>query len=198
MFTTFRRRTPDAPMSTPVDHRSSWSTQPTLEAGTQHPFPLSSRFAEDQDSVQDGTIRILLVDDYPEIRYMTRRLLARHPGMIVVGEAGNGAEALDLVRQVQPDVVLMDVYMPILDGVAATKQLRSVYPDLPIVLFTSCDHDGYVLEGVRAGAAGYLLKDVRTQVLVSTLRAVTEDGGAREPARAGMNTPHPVMATLVQ
>jgi YesN/AraC family two-component response regulator len=168
MFTPFRRRTPDAPMSTPVDHRSSWSTQPTLD----RPFPRGSRFTEAHDPGQDRTIRILLVDDYPEIRHITRRLLARHPGMIVVGEAGNGAEALEVVRQLQPDVVLMDVYMPILDGVATTKQMRSAYPDLPIVLFTSCDHDGYVLEGLRAGAAGYLLKDVRTQVLVSTLRAV--------------------------
>jgi DNA-binding NarL/FixJ family response regulator len=133
---------------------------------------MGSRFAEARDPGQDRTIRILLVDDYPVIRQITRRLLTRHPGMIVVGEADNGAEALDLVMQVQPDVVLMDVYMPILDGVAATKQMRSAYPDLPIVLFTSCDHDGYVLEGMRAGAASYLLKDVSTQVLVSTLRSV--------------------------
>ncbi|HEX6292616.1 MAG TPA: response regulator transcription factor [Herpetosiphonaceae bacterium] len=102
---------------------------------------------------------------------MTRRLLSLHADMAVVGEASNGAEAMDLVMQVQPDVVLMDVYMPILDGVATTRQMRAVYPDLPIVLFTSCDRDGYVLEGLRAGAEAYLLKHVATEVLVSTLRA---------------------------
>jgi CheY-like chemotaxis protein len=183
MFTTFRR-TPDAHIPTPVDHRASWSTQPTLEVGTGRPFPRGSHLAETEDTGQDTPIRILLVDDYPVIRQITRRLLARHPGMTVVGEASNGAEALELVMQLQPDVVLMDVYMPILDGVAATKQMRLAYPDLPIVLFTSCDHDGYVLEGLRAGAAGYLLKDVSTQVLVSTLRSVicgTRDDCARMP-----------------
>lgn len=184
MFTTFGRRTPAAHISTPVDGCPSVSAYQTREAAQRQPFPIGSRFAEAQDPGQDAPIRILLVDDYPVIRQITRRLLVRHPEMLVVGEADNGAEALELVRQVQPDVVLMDVYMPILDGVATTKQLRAAYPDLPIVLFTSCDHDGYVLEGVRAGADGYLLKDVSTQVLVSTLQAVMEDVGARGGALA--------------
>ncbi len=172
MFTLFGRQTPDAPMSTPVDRHPSLSAHQTMEPGKRRPLPIGSRCAEAHDPGQDATIRILLVDDYPVIRHITRRLLARYPDMLVVGEADNGAEALELVMQVQPDVVLMDVYMPILDGVATTKQMRSAYPDLPIVLFTSCDQDSYVLEGVRAGAAGYLRKDVSTSTLVSTLRAV--------------------------
>jgi DNA-binding NarL/FixJ family response regulator len=116
-------------------------------------------------------IRIVLVDDQADFRKTARLILSLQADMEVVGEAGNGVEALEVVEQVQPDVVLMDVHMPILDGIAATQQLHAAYPDLPIVLFTNSDHDAYVSEGLRAGAVGYLRKTVRREVLVSTLRA---------------------------
>jgi DNA-binding NarL/FixJ family response regulator len=119
-------------------------------------------------------IRIVLVDDQRDFRAITRRILTLHSDVEVVGEAANGAEALDVVADSCPDVVLMDVYMPILDGVAAVGPMRAVCPDLPIVLFTASDHDQYVSEGVRAGAVGYLLKNVRGDVLVATLRAASQ------------------------
>jgi CheY-like chemotaxis protein len=140
-------------------------------AGDRAPRRLDDDRAGAYRCTPDTALRIMLVDDYSVIRSITRRLLSRYPGIDVVGEANNGAEALELVPQLQPDVVLMDVYMPILDGVATTRRMRMAYPQLPIVLFTSCDQDGYVLEGLRAGATCYLLKHVATDLLVSTLRA---------------------------
>jgi DNA-binding NarL/FixJ family response regulator len=121
-------------------------------------------------------IRIVLVDDQAEFRATTRFLLSLQPDFEVVGEAGNGVEALEVVEQVRPDVVLMDVHMPILDGVAATKRMHATYPDVRILLFTSSDRDGYVAEGVRAGAVGYLLKNIRRQALDAAIRAASEGG----------------------
>jgi DNA-binding NarL/FixJ family response regulator len=118
-------------------------------------------------------IRIVLVDDQRDFRTIIRRILALHSDIVVVGEAGDGAEALDVVADVRPDVVLMDVYMPILDGVAAVREMRALYPDLSIVLFTACD-DPYVSEGIQAGAVGYLLKSVRSEILVATIRAASQ------------------------
>ena len=149
-----------SPTSAPLDY--------SLSAGESARMPTGG---QNGTTAPDARIRVVLVDDYPIIRAMTRRVLALHPNMVVVGEAGDGAAALDVVAQVQPDVVLMDVYMPILDGVATTQRLRATYPDLPIVLFTSSEHDGYVLEGVRAGAVGYLLKTAAGAEVVATLRA---------------------------
>ncbi|HEX6293049.1 MAG TPA: response regulator transcription factor [Herpetosiphonaceae bacterium] len=115
-------------------------------------------------------IRVVLVDDHLEFRWITRCLLALDPELEVVGEAGNGLEALDVVAQIQPDVVLMDVQMPLLDGIATTKRMRVAYPDVQIVLFTGGD-DGAVLDGVRAGAVRYLCKTTPQAELVAALRA---------------------------
>ena len=116
-------------------------------------------------------IRSVLVDDQPEFRQITRRLLALAPKFTVVGEAGNGLEALDVVAQVQPDVVLMDMQMPILDGVTTTTRLHAAYPDVQIVLLTSSDDDRAVQDGLRAGAVGYLRKPSRPDRLMAALRA---------------------------
>jgi DNA-binding NarL/FixJ family response regulator len=119
-------------------------------------------------------IRVVLVDDQADFRRIVRVILSRNTNIEIVGEAGDGIEALELVEQLRPDVVLMDVWMPLLDGVAATKQLRIAYPDVQVLLFTSGDHDGYVLEGVRAGAVGYLLKNAQREVLVAAIRCASE------------------------
>jgi DNA-binding NarL/FixJ family response regulator len=119
-------------------------------------------------------IRVVLVDDQADFRRIARLILSLTADIQVVGEAGNGIEALEVVERLRPDVVLMDVWMPLLDGVAATRQLRSTYPDVQVLLFTTVDHDGYVLEGVRAGAVGYLLKNVAREVLVAAIRAASE------------------------
>ena len=119
-------------------------------------------------------IRIVLVDDQRMSRQITRRLLSMHADLMIVGEARDGIEALEVVSQARPDVVLMDVHMPILDGVETTKRMRSTYPDVKIVLFTSINHDSYVAEGMRAGAVGYLPKNTQPDVLVAAIRTASE------------------------
>ncbi|MBV9791963.1 MAG: response regulator transcription factor [Chloroflexi bacterium] len=119
-------------------------------------------------------IRIVLVDDQRMSRQITRRLLSMHADVTVVGEARDGIEALEVVSQARPDVVLMDVHMPILNGVETTKRMRSAYPDVKIVLFSSINHDSYVAEGMRAGAIGYLPKNTQPDVLVAAIRAASE------------------------
>ena len=115
-------------------------------------------------------MRIVLVDDRPDLRLITRLLLCQEADMTVVGEASNGAEALEVVAEVQPDVVLMDVEMPILDGIAATQRLRAADPDLPVVLWTGCADEFTLRAGLRAGAVGYLLKTARREELVAAIR----------------------------
>lgn len=118
-------------------------------------------------------IRLVLVDDHPVFRSGFRRFLSLQPDMEVVGEAANGAEALEVVGALLPDVVVMDVQMPVLDGVAATKRMRAAYPDVQIVLCTTFDTDDYVREGVRAGAVSYFLKDAEDNEILAAIRAAS-------------------------
>jgi DNA-binding NarL/FixJ family response regulator len=116
-------------------------------------------------------IRILLADDQALFREGLYTLLAANAGLEVVGEAGNGAEALALAAATGPDVILMDVQMPVLDGVAATRRLRDEQPGCRVILLTTFDDDEYVFEGLRAGAVGYLLKDAPSARLVEAIQA---------------------------
>lgn len=126
-------------------------------------------------------IRVVLVDDQSAVRSGVQAFLSVQPDIEVVGEASNGAEALAIVAQVHPDVVLMDVRMPVLDGVAATKRMRAAYPEIQIVLFTTFDSDGYVHEGVQAGAAGYLLKNASVQAIVEALHTASQGRSLHSP-----------------
>jgi len=117
------------------------------------------------------TIRILLADDQALFREGLHTLLSLQADLEVVGEAGNGAEALQLAAAAQPDVILMDVQMPVLDGVAATRRLRAEQPACRVILLTTFDDDEYVFEGLRAGAVGYLLKDAPSARLVEAIQA---------------------------
>jgi DNA-binding NarL/FixJ family response regulator len=117
------------------------------------------------------------------------RLIARlvgnvHPDLEVVGEASDGEEALRLADQLQPDVVLMDVRMPVLDGVAATRRLRAGQPACRVIMLTTFDDDEYVFEGLRAGAVGYLLKDVPSSKLVEAIRAASRGESFLQPSVA--------------
>ncbi|MBZ0290841.1 MAG: response regulator transcription factor, partial [Anaerolineae bacterium] len=103
-------------------------------------------------------IRVLLADDQVLFREALHTLLSVQPGIEVVAEAGDGEQALRLVAQYRPDVVLMDVQMPLLDGVAATRRLLAEFPNCHVIMLTTFDDDEYVFEGLRAGAIGYLLK----------------------------------------
>jgi DNA-binding NarL/FixJ family response regulator len=129
-------------------------------------------------------IRILLVDDQRLMREGLRVLLALEPDLEVIGEAEDGAAALRAYEALQPDVVLMDVRMPGMDGVEATWRLRERWPKARIVILTTFDDDEYVFEALRAGALGYLLKDVSGHDLAQAVRTVAAGGALIQPSVA--------------
>ncbi|HEX6304365.1 MAG TPA: response regulator transcription factor [Anaerolineales bacterium] len=116
-------------------------------------------------------IRILIVDDHSVVRQGLQMFLALDPEIEVAGEVGNGAEAVEFVRKVKPDVVLMDLLMPVMDGIEATKIIRRDYPDTEVVALTSVLEDNAVVGAIRAGAIGYLLKDTEADELVRAIKA---------------------------
>jgi DNA-binding NarL/FixJ family response regulator len=116
-------------------------------------------------------IRILLVDDQALFREGLRILLSSQPDFEVVAEAANGEEALRHAAVHRPDIVLMDLRMPVLDGVSATRRLHELYPLSRVIALTTFDDDEYIFEGLRAGAYGYLLKDVPSQKLFEAIYA---------------------------
>ncbi len=117
------------------------------------------------------TIKILIVDDQSLFREGLRTLLSVQVDFDVVGEAGNGEEALRLAAQLRPDVVLMDLRMPVMNGVIATQRLREMLPQTRVIVLTTFDDDENVFDGLRAGAVGYLLKDVSSEKLFEAIRA---------------------------
>jgi len=130
------------------------------------------------------SIRILLVDDQRLMREGLRILLELEPDLKVVGEAEDGQAGLEAYEKLQPDVVLMDVRMPGMDGVEATWRLRERWPEARIIILTTFDDDEYIFEGLRAGAQGYLLKDVSGHDLAEAVRTVAAGGALIEPSVA--------------
>ncbi len=128
--------------------------------------------------------RILLVDDQRLMRDGLRTLLELEGDLEVVGEAADGTEALESYAAVRPDVVLMDVRMPGMDGVEATRRLLDRWPTARVIILTTFDDDEYVFEGLRAGARGYLLKDVSGHELAEAVRTVAAGGALIEPSVA--------------
>ncbi len=118
--------------------------------------------------------RILIADDQSLFREGLHTLLDVQPEFEVVGEASNGEEALQLVAEQLPDVVLMDLRMPGIDGASATRQLHEKYPDVKVIVLTTFDDDEDVFEGLRSGAVGYLLKDVPSSKLFEAIRAAAK------------------------
>ena len=129
-------------------------------------------------------IGILLVDDQPLFREGLRTLLSVHPDFEVVGEAANGLEAIRLVRLHLPSVVLMDLQMPVLDGVAATRRLHEEQPDCRVIVLTTFDDDEMVFDGLRAGAVGYLLKDAPSEKLAEAIRVAARGETFLQPSVA--------------
>jgi DNA-binding NarL/FixJ family response regulator len=129
-------------------------------------------------------IRILLVDDQRLMREGLRILLELEPDLQIVGEAIDGQSALDAYDELNPDVVLMDVRMPGMDGVEATWRLHERWPEARVIILTTFDDDEYVFEGLRAGARGYLLKDVSGHDLAEAIRTVAAGGALIEPSVA--------------
>src|SRR5262244_1194500 len=130
------------------------------------------------------SIRILLVDDQPLFREGLRTLLSVHSDFEVVGEAGNGEEALRLARHLMPSVVLMDLQMPAMDGVTATRRLRNEQPDCRVIVLTTFDDDEMVFDGLRAGAVGYLLKDAPSEKLAEAIRVAARGESFLQPSVA--------------
>jgi DNA-binding NarL/FixJ family response regulator len=116
-------------------------------------------------------IRILLVDDHVLFREGLKTLLSVQPDFVVIGEASNGEEAVRLAVERHPSVVLMDLRMPVLDGVSATRRLHQVLPGCRVIVLTTFDDDEYVFDGLRAGAVGYLLKDTPSEKLFEAINA---------------------------
>jgi len=118
-------------------------------------------------------IRVMIVDDHPVVRAGLSGLLSAEPDLVVVGEAGDGAEAVRLVETLRPDVVLMDLRMPQLDGADATALIVAAHPEVRVLVLTTYETDADILRAVEAGAAGYLLKDTPRTALVAGVRDVS-------------------------
>lgn len=117
-------------------------------------------------------IRVLVVDDHQVVRQGLTTFLELNPGIAVVGEAADGQAAVELVRQLEPDVVLMDLVMPVLDGIGATRRIRELGLRTQVIVLTSFTEDDKVIPSIQAGAASYLLKDVTPEALVEAITAV--------------------------
>jgi len=132
-------------------------------------------------------IKVLLAEDHVVVREGTRELIKREPDMEVVGEASDGDEAVKLAAKLKPDVVIMDIAMPKLNGIEATKQIKASQPAVAVLILTAYDNDQYIFALLEAGAAGYLLKNVRGRELIDAVRAV----------HAGESVLHPAVARRV-
>jgi DNA-binding NarL/FixJ family response regulator len=129
-------------------------------------------------------IQIVLADDHEVVREGTRRMLEREPDMVVVGEAVNGAGALRLVDELAPDIVVLDVRMPDLNGIEATRQIKASHPQVRVLIFTAHNDDRYVFPLLDAGADGYMLKTSGQRDLVKAIRDVHRGQTALHPAVA--------------
>lgn len=129
-------------------------------------------------------IRIVLADDHAVVREGTCQLLEREPDIEVVGEASNGQEAIDLVESLKPQVVVMDVRMPGIGGVEATKQIKKRFPDVEVLVMTAYDDDEFVFASLEAGASGYLLKTAPVKELIKAIHEVAEGQSALDPGVA--------------
>lgn len=133
------------------------------------------------------TTRILIVDDHALIRKVLRRHLEEQGDFAVVGEAGNGAEGVAQAGQVQPDLVLMDLSMPEMDGIEATRRIRTDFPTIRVLILSVYDSSDHLLRARRAGAHGYVLKEMAAEEVTTAIRAIMggrQYFGTHEPGRS--------------
>ena len=144
--------------------------------------------SQDIESPQSGLltdlIRVLMVDDHELVRQGIRNTLEQSEGISVVGEAGEGEAAIEQILATHPDVVLMDIQMPKQDGVETVRKLRELGIDIPVILLSVYVKDEYIFDGLRAGAKGYLMKDIGRAELVAAIRTVHEGGSLLQPVIA--------------
>ncbi len=129
-------------------------------------------------------MKVLLVDDQILFRKGVRALLEAEEDLEIVSEASNGNEALDKVKAFRPGIVLMDIHMPVCDGIQATRMIKEAHPDVKVVILTVSDEDDDLFEAIKAGAEGYLLKNLRPEELVQMLRSVMANEAPVSPAIA--------------
>jgi DNA-binding NarL/FixJ family response regulator len=148
------------------------------------------------------TIRMVVADDHPLVREGLQRVLAG-TGLVIVGQAATGSQAVEVVRQVEPDVVLLDIRMPDMDGLAALREIKREQPHIPVVMLTAYDEPAWLVQAIAYGAAGYLLKTMARDDLISSIKAVVDGDGLLDPTRLssivqklGSETPEPVSALL--
>lgn len=134
---------------------------------------------------QTPPVRILLADDLLLFRRAIAELIDDQDDLEVVGQADNGVEAVELAQVLRPDIVVLDVEMPVMDGIAAARRIRETNPDARIVMLTVSEDDDHLLEAIRMGVHGYLLKDLRPDELYSMLRSVMRDETPVSPALVG-------------
>jgi len=129
-------------------------------------------------------ITILLAENHVVVRESIRRFLEREANFEVVGEAGDGEEAVQMASQLKPDVIVMDISMPKLNGIEATKQIKALQPSAVVLILTAYDYEQYIFPLLEAGAAGYLLKDVSSRELISAIQTVHKGEAVLHPAVA--------------
>jgi DNA-binding NarL/FixJ family response regulator len=134
--------------------------------------------------VVSETIRLVIADDHPVVRDGLRAMLDTQPDIDVVGEASTGAEALSMAHSLRPDLVLMDLQMPELDGASATRQIRAEHEDVHVLVLTTYDTDADISRAVEAGATGYLLKDARREDLFNAVRLAARGESVLSPGVA--------------
>lgn len=140
------------------------------------------------DSLISGTkqvIKVLLADDHQLFREGLKRILNMEEDIEVVGECGDGTQVLESCLQLQPEIVLMDINMPLLNGVDATAELREALPDVKVIILSIHDDESYVFETLRKGATGYLLKDMEAESLINAIRTVAEGNAFIHPKVTG-------------
>ncbi|HEY5526503.1 MAG TPA: response regulator transcription factor [Candidatus Anoxymicrobiaceae bacterium] len=126
-------------------------------------------------------IKVMIVDDHNLVREGLKAVFSQGDEIEVIGEAGSGEEAIEMVDKVKPDVILMDISMPGINGIQATKLIRDKNPDAKIVILTMLDQEGYVYEAIKAGATGYMLKSTSSDELVKAIQTVNEGKALLHP-----------------
>jgi DNA-binding NarL/FixJ family response regulator len=137
-----------------------------------------------------GTIRLLICDDQAIVCEGLRAILEPVPHIEVVGVANNGVDAIDMTRTTQPDLVLMDLKMPRMNGIQATKAIREQFPDVRVLVLTTYDEDAWVLDAIRSGAAGYVLKDTPQEDLLKAIKETMQGWSHIDPHVAGKLLKH--------